>query len=40
LPLHAIAATPDAGGPEHGHRGTDTEARADSQRRVAEWLAR
>jgi dienelactone hydrolase len=40
LPLHAIAATSDAAGPEHGHLGTDTEARADSQRRVAEWLAR
>jgi dienelactone hydrolase len=40
LPLHALAATSDAAGPEHGHLGTDTEARADSQRRVAEWLAR
>jgi dienelactone hydrolase len=40
LPLHAIAATPDAAAPEHGHLGTDTEARADSQKRVAEWLAR
>jgi len=40
LPLHAIAATSDAAGPEHGHLGTDTEARADSQKRVAEWLAR
>ena len=26
--------------PEHGHLGTDPEARADSQKRVAEWLAR
>ena len=26
--------------PEHGHIGTDAEARADSQKRVAEWLAR
>jgi dienelactone hydrolase len=40
LPLHAIAATSDAAGPERGHLGTDTEARADAQRRVAEWLAR
>jgi dienelactone hydrolase len=40
LPLHAIAATSDAVGPERGHLGTDTEARADSQKRVAEWLAR
>jgi dienelactone hydrolase len=40
LPLHAIAATPDAAAPEHGHLGTDPEARADSQKRVAEWLAR
>jgi dienelactone hydrolase len=40
LPLHAAAATSDAGVPEHGHLGTDVEARADSQKRVAEWLAR
>jgi dienelactone hydrolase len=40
LPLHTIAATPDAAAPEHGHLGTDAEARADSQKRVAEWLAR
>ena len=40
LPLHAIVATSDATGPDHGHLGTDTEARADSQKRVAEWLAR
>jgi dienelactone hydrolase len=40
LPLHAIAATPDAAAPERGHLGTDAEARADSQKRVAEWLAR
>jgi dienelactone hydrolase len=40
LPLHAAAATSDAAGPEHGHLGTDSEARADSQKRVAEWLAR
>jgi dienelactone hydrolase len=39
LPLHAIAGT-DAAQPEHGHLGTDAEARADSQKRVAEWLAR
>jgi dienelactone hydrolase len=40
FPLHAIAGTADAAMPEHGHLGTDAEARADSQKRVAEWLAR
>jgi dienelactone hydrolase len=40
LPLHAMAGIADAGVPEHGHLGTDAEARADSQRRVTEWLAR
>ena len=40
LPLHALAGTSDAAVPERGHLGTDTEARADSQKRVAEWLAR
>lgn len=40
FPPHAIAGTPDATLPERGHIGTDAEARADSQKRVAEWLAR
>ena len=40
LPLHAIGTTADATDPEKGHVGTDAEARADSQKRVAEWLAR
>lgn len=40
LPLRAIGANPDAALPERGHIGTDTEARSDSQKRVAEWLAR
>jgi dienelactone hydrolase len=40
LPLHAAAGTTDAAMPERGHLGTDPEARADSQKRVAEWLAR
>jgi dienelactone hydrolase len=40
FPLHAIAGAADAAVPEHGHLGTDAEARADSQKRVAEWLAR
>jgi dienelactone hydrolase len=40
LPLHAIEPGADASDPEKGHVGTDAEARADSQRRVAEWLAR
>jgi dienelactone hydrolase len=39
VPLHAVAAT-DAGAPEHGHIGGDPDARADAQKRVAEWLAR
>jgi dienelactone hydrolase len=39
LPLHALAGT-DAGVPERGHVGTDPDARADSQKRVAEWLGR
>jgi dienelactone hydrolase len=40
LPLHAIAGAADAALPEHGHLGTDADARADSQKQVAEWLAR
>ena len=40
LPLHAIEPGADASDLEKGHVGTDAEARADSQRRVAEWLAR
>jgi dienelactone hydrolase len=40
LPVHAIGGTGDATMPEKGHVGTDAEARADSQKRVAEWLAR
>jgi dienelactone hydrolase len=40
LKPQAIAATSDAALPERGHVGTDPEARADSQKRVAEWLAR
>jgi len=40
LPVQAIGPNPDAADPEKGHVGTDAEARADSQRRVAEWLAR
>lgn len=40
LPVQVIGPNPDAADPEKGHVGTDTEARADSQRRVAEWLAR
>jgi dienelactone hydrolase len=39
FPLHVIAGM-DAGMPERGHLGTDPEARVDSQKRVAEWLAR
>lgn len=40
LPLHATDQNADAVDPDKGHVGTDTEARADSQKRVAEWLAR
>jgi len=40
LPLHATDQNADAADPDKGHVGTDTEARADSQKRVAEWLAR
>src|ERR1700704_1396202 len=40
LPVHAIGGAGDATVPEKGHVGTDAEARADSQKRVAEWLPR
>ena len=40
LPVQAIGPNPDAADPEKGHVGTDAEARVDSQKRVAEWLAR
>jgi len=39
-PLHAAAGSTDAAAPEHGHLGTDAQARAESQKEVAEWLAR
>ncbi|QQN63673.1 dienelactone hydrolase family protein [Bradyrhizobium diazoefficiens] len=39
-PLHAAGGSTDAAAPEHGHLGTDSEARAESQKEVAEWLAR
>jgi dienelactone hydrolase len=40
FPLHTATGTADATLPEGGHLGTDPEARADSQKLVAEWLAR
>jgi dienelactone hydrolase len=40
FPLHAVAGTQDSAAPERGHLGTDPEARADSEKRVAEWLSR
>jgi dienelactone hydrolase len=40
LPLRALGETSDAALPEHGHLGSDANARADSQKLVAEWLAR
>jgi len=39
LPLRALDGH-DPAAPEHGHIGTDADARADAQKRVAEWLAR
>ena len=39
-PVHAASASTDAAVPEHGHLGTDSQARAESQKEVAEWLAR
>ncbi len=39
LPLRALDGH-DPTLPEHGHIGTDAEARSDAQKRVAEWLAR
>jgi dienelactone hydrolase len=39
-PLHALTGSSDAAAPEHGHLGTDADARADSQKQVAAWLAR
>jgi dienelactone hydrolase len=39
LPLRALDGS-DPTAPEHGHIGTDADARADAQKRVAEWLAR
>jgi dienelactone hydrolase len=40
LPLHALGDTADAALPEHGHLGSDANARADSQKLVADWLSR
>lgn len=40
LPVHASAGSNDAATPDRGHVGTDIEARADSQKQVADWLAR
>ena len=39
-PLHAAAGSNDAAAPERGHLGTNAEARAESQKDVAQWLAR
>ncbi|MBR0708774.1 dienelactone hydrolase family protein [Bradyrhizobium liaoningense] len=39
-PLHAASGSSDAAAPEHGHLGTDADARAESQKEVAQWLAR
>ena len=40
FPPQTIGGAADAALPERGHLGTDPEARADSQKRVTEWLAR
>ena len=40
LPVHAVSGGSDAALPEHGHLGSDPDARADSQKLVAQWLAR
>lgn len=40
LPGRAIGVSSDAATIEHGHVGTDANARKDAQKRVAEWLAR
>src|SRR6201987_5969781 len=40
LPVHALAGMSDVAVPEHGHLGSDADARADSQKLVAEWLGR
>jgi dienelactone hydrolase len=40
FPVRALAGTSDISLPDRGHLGSDPEARADSQKRVAEWLAR
>jgi dienelactone hydrolase len=40
LPVSAASASTEASAAERGHLGPDPEARADSQKRVAEWLAR
>jgi dienelactone hydrolase len=40
LPLHALGDSFDAALPDHGHLGSDANARADSQKLVAEWLSR
>jgi dienelactone hydrolase len=39
FPVRAVSGLSDAAVPDHGHVGTDAEARADSQKRVAEWVA-
>jgi dienelactone hydrolase len=36
----ALAGTADGEAPGRGHRATDTQARADAQKQVVEWLAR
>jgi dienelactone hydrolase len=40
LPLHAASGSSDAAAPDHGHVGSDPDARADSLKLVTEWLAR
>src|SRR5246127_3466132 len=40
LPVHSASGSADVTLPEHGHLGSDPDARADSQKLVAEWLGR
>jgi dienelactone hydrolase len=40
LPVHALGPGNDPSDPERGHVGGDADARADSQKRVTEWLSR
>ena len=40
LPLHASASRNDTATPDRGHVGSDSDARTDAQKQVADWLSR